>query len=194
MPVSSFPLFFIKHLSLPTSTLYARSLLHRHDLWYFDDLDMASLHRVVADPDTIVTHDACRARKQALPDFMLVNPRAAGRLVEAAGHVQYRQTKRRGQCPVSGPAAGAGLKVRRVGVGTPAYSHVDRSGLPSWTVPLSETMKVAPDSLAHPSDGTHAPLPAIAEAAHFSDVPGMTPGGSWDMCVNDIGAWDVKAV
>jgi hypothetical protein len=62
-------------------------LLHRHDLWYFEDLDMASLHRVVANPDTIVTHDACRARKQALPDFMLVNPRAAGRLIEAAGQV-----------------------------------------------------------------------------------------------------------
>jgi len=177
--------FYIKHLSL----------LYRHDLWYFEDLDMASLHRVVADPDAIVTHDACRARKQALPDFMLVNPRAAGRLIVAAGQVRHRETKWRGQCPVSGPAAKAGLEVRLVELGTPAYLHVDRSGLPSWTMPSqSVTTKLSHDSLAHPSYSTHAPSSAIAEDAHSSDEPRMTPGGSRKMCVNDIGAWDVKAV
>jgi hypothetical protein len=156
---------------------------------------MASLHRVVANPDTIVTHDACRARKQALPDFMLVNPRAAGRLIEAAGQVRHRKTKRRGQCLVSGPATEAGLKVRVVEAGTPAYSHVDRSGLPFWTVPpLSATMKVARDSPAHPSNSTRAPSSVIAEDTYSKYVPGIKSGGSRRMCVSDIGAWDVKAV
>jgi hypothetical protein len=156
---------------------------------------MASLHRVVADSDTIVTHDACRARKQDLPDFMLVNPRATGRLVEASRQVRHRQTKKRGQCFTWGPAAEAGLKVLKVELRAPAYSHVDRSGLPSRTVPpLLVTMKVARDSRAHPSNSTRAPLLGIAEDAHSRDVPDMAPGGLREMCVNDIGAWDVKAM
>jgi hypothetical protein len=154
---------------------------------------MESLYRVVEDSETIVTRDACRARRQALPDFMLVNPRAARRLIKAARQVGPRQGKGRGQCSTWGPAAEAGLKVHRVEART-AFSHVDRSGLPAWRPLPSETIKGSRDSLAHQPNSMHASAPTIAEDAHLRGAPDMSPGGSREMCVNDIGAWDVKAV
>ena len=180
--------------STSTSTyLNLHPFLNRHDLWYSEDVDMTSLRRVVADPGIVVTYDACSSgRRQPFPDVMLINSQVAERLVAVAGRIRQHQSERRGHNHIGESVAAAGFKVRWVKMKTPGITRVDTSGLLCRNFSRPGT---TPNELGTPSDTSRRILsPPTPEAANLADAHDMTQGRQWMMCVNDIGAQDVKPV
>ena len=159
---------------------------------------MASLHRVAADAATIlVTHDARLGCKQDLPDFMLVNPQTAGRLVKAAAvSAQPQRLQRRwGRCSLAGFPPKSGLTVRLVdaGEGNLARARMSWSGIlalaprPVPDVDLKSGVNVA----VVPAGGTAAASPNMTNDMHQDGAQYKAPSNAFKMCVNSIGAWDM---
>ena len=186
---------YCRHVSFTSTTTYLilQPFLHRHDLWYSEDVDMAYLRRVVADPEVVVTHDACSlGRRQAFPDVMLVNSQVAERLIVEAGRMRQYGLDRRGRNNIEESAAAAGLKVRLVEMKTSKIMRVDTSGLLCQN--FSRPGTTADESGTPSGKGRRVLSPPTAEAANTTDAHDMTPGGPQVMCVNDIGTWDVISV
>ena len=186
---------YCRHVSFTSTTTYLilQPFLHRHDLWYSEDVDMASLRRVVADPEIVVTHDACSlGRRQAFPDVMLVNSQVAERMIFDAGRMWQYGLDRRGRNNIEESAAAAGLKVRLVEMKTPTITRVDASGLLCLNFLRPGTTTNEPGTPS--GKGRRVLSPPTAEAAKMADAHDLTHGGPRVMCVNNIGAWDVTYV
>jgi hypothetical protein len=154
---------------------------------------MAFLHLVAADAATIpVTHDACSGRKQNLPDLMLVNPQAAGRLVGAAAvSAQPRRLlRRRVQCSLAGFAPKSGLTVRLVdaGGGNLAHARISWSGLLAWAprpVPDVDS-KSGVNMAVVPAGGTTAASPSMTKDTHQDGAQCKALSNACKVCVNSM--------